>query len=266
MEYLESKIKLSKKKATTVTGKKAAKGKAVVKTKPAKEKKTTPAPNKSKKRKKIEEAVEEQGGSGEDDEEEQDEEKETTPEGKAALAPLSITIPVGLKKQLVKDWEAITLVKSQKLVSLPRSPTVNQILDNYLDQVSTSDQTLVETQEIFNGLKMYFDRALGQILLYDNERAQHLALGKTHADKNMSEIYGAEHLLRLFVRLPHLMAHTSMTDSEKKLVEAKFGDFLKFLHKHQANWFLADYTLKNTFHPSSDDVQMKDQEPCEPAA
>ena len=51
---------------------------------------------------------------------------------------------------------------------------------------------------MLNGIKQYFDKALGNILLYHFERQQYVQVTKDYPDQEMSSIYGAEHLLRLF--------------------------------------------------------------------
>lgn len=63
--------------------------------------------------------------------------------------------------------------------------------------------------EVLAGLKLYFDKSLGNNLLYRFERAQYVEIRKAHAPKmgeqpneanemEPSSVYGAEHLLRLF--------------------------------------------------------------------
>jgi mortality factor 4-like protein 1 len=63
---------------------------------------------------------------------------------------------------------------------------------------------LAET--IYEGILVYFDQGLGKILLYAFEREQYVQVRDRFWDgedvvlgneKEMSEIYGAEHLLRL---------------------------------------------------------------------
>lgn len=50
-----------------------------------------------------------------------------------------------------------------------------------------------------SGLILYFDKALGNNLLYRFERPQLVEQRRlAKEEKPMSEIYGAEHLLRLF--------------------------------------------------------------------
>ncbi len=47
------------------------------------------------------------------------------------------------------------------------------------------------------GIRLYFDKALGSLLLYKFERQQYSEILKNSPNKAMSEVYGAEHLLRL---------------------------------------------------------------------
>jgi mortality factor 4-like protein 1 len=84
-----------------------------------------------------------------------------------------VPIPDALKLKLVQDWENVT--KSQKLVTLPRNPTVNQILNEFLNEYlekekSKKNQDIVK--EVVEGLKIYFNKALGTILLYKLEKMQ----------------------------------------------------------------------------------------------
>jgi hypothetical protein len=51
----------------------------------------------------------------------------------------------------------------------------------------------------------------------------------------MSEIYGCEHLIRLFLRLPGVIAESpTMTGMEARRVFAKLGDLVRFLQKNQS--------------------------------
>ena len=55
-------------------------------------------------------------------------------------------------------------------------------------------------QEVIAGIKTYFDKVLGNLLLYRFERQQYVDIRKKNNGKEDSEIYGGEHLLRLFGR------------------------------------------------------------------
>lgn len=57
--------------------------------------------------------------------------------------------------------------------------------------------------EVAHGLRLYFNKSLGHNLLYKFERGQYaeqrqMMVAKGDEDPEMSKIYGAEHLLRLF--------------------------------------------------------------------
>ncbi len=60
------------------------------------------------------------------------------------------------------------------------------------------------------GIQAYFDRALGSILLYRFERKQYQQIQQKHEDTPLSQIYGAEHLVRLFGMSPSLPSSYSL--------------------------------------------------------
>lgn len=64
------------------------------------------------------------------------------------------------------------------------------------------------THSVDIGLVQLFDAALGSQLLYRAERPRYRALLQSHPDTRPSQLYGAEHLLRLLVLLPELLAES----------------------------------------------------------
>lgn len=77
-------------------------------------------------------------------------------------------MPDNLKAILVDDWENVT--KNQQVVPLPHPHPVDEVLDDYLtyerphrERGSASLDILEET---IAGLREYFDKCLGRILLY----------------------------------------------------------------------------------------------------
>ncbi|KAJ3622610.1 hypothetical protein Zmor_004457 [Zophobas morio] len=85
------------------------------------------------------------------------------------------------------------------MVPLPRTPNVAQILDEYLNsKAKLSDSSDGVVAEVVEGLRTYFDQALGMLLLYRLERAEYTDQLNQQPDQPMSSVYGAEHLLRLF--------------------------------------------------------------------
>ncbi|KAK7263196.1 hypothetical protein RJT34_30783 [Clitoria ternatea] len=151
---------------------------------------------------------------------------------------VKIQIPATLKKQLVDDWDFVT--QQDKLVKLPRAPTVDEILTKYLEYKSKKDGVATDSiGEILNGIRCYFDKALPMMLLYKKERKQY---SEAVADSvSPSTIYGAEHLLRLFVKLPELLAYVNIEEETLNRLQQKLLDFLKFLQKNQSTFFLSAY-------------------------
>ncbi|KAF9017998.1 MRG-domain-containing protein [Hymenopellis radicata] len=135
---------------------------------------------------------------------------------------MKLTVPESLKCQLVDDWEAVT--KNQSTVHIPRDPTVHKILEDFEKYVlekkppSLKDpDVLVRT--VVNGIQIYFDRSLGSQLLYRFERPQYAGIREkyftgqhVHVEETpeMSGLYGAEHLLRMLVALPQMVAQASL--------------------------------------------------------
>ncbi|XP_028806955.1 protein MRG1 isoform X2 [Neltuma alba] len=161
---------------------------------------------------------------------------------------VSLQIPPPLKKQLVDDCEFITHLG--KLVKLPRTPNVNDIVKKYLDYRSKKDGTIADSVgEIFKGLCCYFDKALPAMLLYKNERKQYQEACPD--DIIPSTVYGAEHLLRLFVKLPELLFHANIEMETMMQLQAKLVDFLKFLQKNQNSFFLSTYHVPEDIENST---------------
>jgi hypothetical protein len=123
---------------------------------------------------------------------------------------VKIFIPDALKSILVDDWEKVT--KENKVAPTPAPISVTQFLNEYEEsemahrRPGSADADILE--EVIAGVKEYFNKALGRILLYRFERNLyfdwHKQLEKGHGDhagKTLCDIYGCEHLLRLFGKI-----------------------------------------------------------------
>jgi mortality factor 4-like protein 1 len=116
-------------------------------------------------------------------------------------------MPDSLKAILVDDWEKVT--RENRLVSLPSKTPVTQFLADYAAaegakrRPGSAEADILE--EVIAGVKEYFNKSIGRILLYRFERPQwseiYAQLNKGTgelAGKSAIDIYGVEHLCRLF--------------------------------------------------------------------
>eukprot|EP00850_Spirogloea_muscicola_P002314 SM000009S23443 [mRNA] locus=s9:32114:35258:+ [translate_table: standard] len=149
-----------------------------------------------------------------------------------------IPIPLALKRQLVEDWKSIT--QDGQLPKLPRKPSVRDILKKYLEAVTRKDGSEDDAlKEVVTGLRVYFDKSLPVILLYKEEREQYAEILTEGSETQPSEVYGAEHLLRLFdrvvtfsistctVKLPELLTYVNLEDAAMAHLQDRLSDFLK---------------------------------------
>lgn len=81
---------------------------------------------------------------------------------------IKLPVPDHLKALLVDDWENVT--KNQQLVPLPHVHPVSEILNDYLAHEKPNrpegSASLDVLEETMSGLREYFDKSLGRILLY----------------------------------------------------------------------------------------------------
>jgi len=159
-----------------------------------------------------------------------------------------VDIAQPLKKKLLGDWEYIICKKY--LITLPRTPTVSEILDSYLKETESINSNDITGKQKFNeiieSIKLYFNKALGTLLLYRFERQQYSEILKRYPDKGMVDIYGVEHLLRLFVKVPQLLANVEMEDEALNLVKSTIEDVLKYITKN-----LGGLSSETCYEPAS---------------
>ncbi|KAL8030008.1 hypothetical protein ABFX02_14G259600 [Erythranthe guttata] len=155
-----------------------------------------------------------------------------------------IQIPSTLKKQLIDDHECITHL--DQLVKLPRSPSVHEILNKYTDyRVKKNGKIPESVGEIVNGLLCYFDKALPSMLLYKHERPQYKEVIADNVSP--SSVYGAEHLLRLFVKLPDMLSCMHIETETLTELQQRLNDLLRFLQVNQSSFFDSNYQKSEGF-------------------
>lgn len=186
-----------------------------------------------------------------------------------------LVVPFSLKKVMVEEWEVISQCNMNPI--LPASVTVRQMLQKYLaskldvlspkgtdvEQAdsSTQEETEVldarkeEWKDMVDGIALFFDEALPYRLLYQQETIQHalIELDPDLAILRKSDLYGCEHLLRLFVHLPALLSE-AYSDVESRPILSKIGDLTRFLQKHQSTLFTQSYRK-----PNEEELREKDR-------
>ncbi|MCJ1340529.1 Esa1p-associated factor [Bachmanniomyces sp. S44760] len=167
-----------------------------------------------------------------------------------ARPAVRIVIPDHLKAILVDDWENVT--KNLSLVPLPAKRPVNDILDTYFEEekgkrrLGSAEADLLE--EVVSGVKEYFDKCLGRILLYRFEREQFFDIRKLWEaatgdwdGKGPGDVYGAEHLCRLFVSMPELVAQTNMDLQAVNRLREELAKMTQWLGKNSKEYFTSEY-------------------------
>ncbi|KAI2484585.1 MRG multi-domain protein [Pyrenophora tritici-repentis] len=171
-------------------------------------------------------------------------EKEESFQNKLAVR---IYMPDRLKSLLVDDWENIT--RNLQLVQLPSAHPAGIILDEYQKHaIETGSRTRMERdilEEVIAGVKEYFNKCVGRLLLYRFEREQFYDIWtRTQqptddlAGKPLCDIYGGEHLLRLLVTMPELIAQTNMDHQAVTRLREELSQMTTWLAKDsQINTF-----------------------------
>ncbi|GAB1606130.1 mortality factor 4-like protein 1 isoform X2 [Argonauta hians] len=153
---------------------------------------------------------------------------------------VQVKVPEDLKLWLVDDWDLVT--KQKKLLKLPAKRNIETILDEYIQFKITKSNNKDAIKLVTQGLREYFNTTIGTLLLYKFERPQHNELLEAHPDIPMSSIYGATHLLRLFVKIGSMLAYTSLDEKSIQLLLTHLHDFLRYLQKNVAHLFnMTDY-------------------------
>jgi len=158
---------------------------------------------------------------------------------------VKIVIPQDLRRYLLDDCDFV--VRQKQLVPLPKPEelTVRGILkkyEKYKEEKTNDEKTLGTVREVCSGINEYFNVMLGSQLLYKFERTQYADILKERSPGTpMCDIYGAEHLLRLFVKLGCVLPYSFLDEPCMEFVVIHVHDFLDFLMKNCEDMFAEEY-------------------------
>jgi mortality factor 4-like protein 1 len=174
----------------------------------------------------------------------------------SASKKLQLTLPTNLSAILVDNWEQIT--RNKQLIPMPRKPTVGQIFQTFLAEKQRKPETQEIYREIAEGLRQYFDRALGTLLLYRFERPQYKTMLQNGQYNKMSDCYGAEHLLRLFVHFPDVAQQCFWKKDELIMIRQFNSELYKWLDQHHRRLFSTTYIeTDDAYWAQFNDVQLE---------
>ncbi|KAJ5195375.1 Chromatin modification-related protein eaf3 [Penicillium cinerascens] len=158
---------------------------------------------------------------------------------------IRIVMPDNLKSLIVDDWERVT--KNGSVVKLPAPKPVRQILQDWRDEEEpkrADNRIDVDVlDEVISGMLEYFDVMLDRVLLYRYERAQYRVFRKQFQEsgKGPVDIYGGEHLIRLFSLLPELLAQTNMDIQNTQRMREEISKLSLWLSRNSEKYFRTEY-------------------------
>lgn len=161
-------------------------------------------------------------------------------------APVTVNIKMGvelkvpdvLKSRLVEDWDLVN--KQKQLFQLPAEKNVDNILAEYVTFVKSqglAGNREYSVDELVFGIREYFNKMLGTQLLCQFERPQYAEIQLAYPDIPMSQVYGAPHLLRLFVKIGTALAPSDLNRQSLFFVSGGMHDFLDYLAENSTSLF-----------------------------
>ena len=177
----------------------------------------------------------------------------------------SCELPITLQTVLVEEWERLTrpittcttavnasskAAPTRLVHSLPAAVTIHQVLKHFAKKQPSERHD--EVSAFCRGLSQLFQVALPKCLLYPQERPQYEKLISQHHSQSstntseesmpqLTEIYGCEYLLRLYVRLPFLMPSMDPSACASVSMGPFLSELLVLMQKNRQACFKGDY-------------------------
>ncbi|XP_016828880.1 mortality factor 4-like protein 2 [Cricetulus griseus] len=157
---------------------------------------------------------------------------------------VELKLPQELKACLVEYWDLVN--KQKQLFQLPAEKNVEHILENYVTFLKSQRNSDNSVDELVYGIRKYFNKMLGTQLLCQFENPQYAEILLAYPDIPMSQIYGAPHLLRIFVNIGTALAHWSLNSHSLISLSSYMHVFLNYLSENTTSLFGAsNYKLSS---------------------
>eukprot|EP00339_Tiarina_fusa_P001814 CAMPEP_0116999372 /NCGR_PEP_ID=MMETSP0472-20121206/2100_1 /TAXON_ID=693140 ORGANISM="Tiarina fusus, Strain LIS" /NCGR_SAMPLE_ID=MMETSP0472 /ASSEMBLY_ACC=CAM_ASM_000603 /LENGTH=309 /DNA_ID=CAMNT_0004698771 /DNA_START=13 /DNA_END=942 /DNA_ORIENTATION=+ len=155
-------------------------------------------------------------------------------------APETLELPFILQRVLAEDYDNIQ--NNKQVVTMPVQFTVFDILQSFADEkLQKNSETNPFNFAIISDIRAYFDQALGTLLLYRIERTQYQRILANMKAKKcpeaFSQIYGPQHLLRLFYLLPEIVEEAGMPRESKNLILYYVSEILEYMERNSPELF-----------------------------
>lgn len=146
---------------------------------------------------------------------------------------MQIKLPERLEYWLQKDCK---LINGIDLHNLPAKVGVKLIIDAYVESKPPDDKAVL--LDVMKTLENYFEEILDSSLLYDNERAQYEDM--LQLNRPLSHVYGAFHLLRMFVHLNSDLPNLSLSSQSKIALLRCVSNFVEYLKENEEKYLRDD--------------------------
>lgn len=146
-------------------------------------------------------------------------------------AKLQLTFPKALKDVLVEDYRHC--MERKNAYELPAKRSVDTIINDFVqhERQSCNSEEVQIFESVFNGVKEYFNALLWKVLLYPTEKSSCESYLKKNKDVQASSVFGLEHLLRFFVKLPQFLSRLGIGDAGCEVIREKILSFFTWIEQ-----------------------------------
>eukprot|EP00039_Didymoeca_costata_P003428 m.67623 g.67623 ORF g.67623 m.67623 type:complete len:449 (+) comp11903_c0_seq3:143-1489(+) len=161
---------------------------------------------------------------------------------KSIYAKIGLAIPTELWNLHVND--TTNVYTERKLLSIPRTPSVHTVLLQYQKEINKISHGQPGTGGLsadLVGLREVFNMAISGYLLARFERPQFALIQKVSPHTEPCDVFGPEHLLRLFVQLPELIVASGMKHDASSSIVRLSTSLMEYMLKNVETLFQGDY-------------------------